>query len=323
MRRRKFIVFLGTVGAWPLAALAQEPGRTYRLGFLYPVRLEPPEAVAALFDELKQAGFVEGKNLTIEFRAFAPHPERMSEYAAELVNARVDVVHAAGPAIRVVQEATKAIPILGLSPDDLLGSGLVSSMARPDGNTTGVGFLSVDLDGKRQELLIEAVPGVRQMAALADANRGSAKLDALKEAAGARNIELSIYRISSGQEIAAAIDSAKRSGAEALNVLGSAMFFGFRQLIFERALSLRLPAIYQHPEMAKEGGFAAYGPSWVHIVRDIYARQLVQLLRGTKVADVPVEQPFKFELVINLKTANAMGITVPAALLARADKVIE
>jgi putative ABC transport system substrate-binding protein len=182
----------------------------------------------------------------------------MSEYAAELVNARVDVVLAAGPAIRVVQEATKAIPILGLS-DDLLGPGLVSSMARPDGNTTGVGFLSDDLDGKRQELLIEAVPGVRQMAALADANRGSAKLDALKEAAGARNIELSIYRISSGQEIAAAIDSAKRSGAEALNVLASAMFFGFRQLIFERALSLRLPAIYQHPEMAKEGGFAAYG----------------------------------------------------------------
>lgn len=322
MRRRECIVFLGTVGAWPFAALAQEPGRTYRLGFLYPVRLEPLDAISAFFDELRQHGFIEGKNLTIEFRAFAPHPERMSEFAVELVNARVDVILAGGPAIRAVQEATKTIPILGLA-SDLLGSGLVNSMTRPDGNTTGVSFLSAELDGKRQELLIEAVPGIRQMAALADANYERTKLDALKEAARARNIELSIYRISSGQEIVAAIDNAKTSGAEALNVLGSAMFFGLRQLIFERALSLRLPAIYQHPEMAQEGGLAAYGPSWVHIVRDIYARQLIQLLRGTKVADVPVEQPFKFELVINLKTANAMGITVPAALLARADKVIE
>jgi putative ABC transport system substrate-binding protein len=319
MRRREFICFFGAGVAWPFAVLAQEPGRTYRLGFFYPVRLEPPDAVAAFFYELKRAGFVEGKNLNIEFRAFAPHPERMAEYAAELVNSGVDILLAGGPAIGALQEVTKTIPILGLGVD---WSGRVNSMARPNGNVTGVAFVSTELDGKRQDILIEAVPGIRQMAVLAD-TKNETSLDAMKEAARARNIELSIYRVASGQEIAAAIDAAKASGAEALNVLGSGMFFGLRQIIFERALALRLPAIYQHPDMAREGGFAAYGPAWVHIVRDIYARQAIRLLRGAKVADVPVEQPFKFDLVINLKTANAMGVTVPPALVARADEVIE
>jgi putative ABC transport system substrate-binding protein len=323
MRRRDFVMFVGgAVVAGPFAALAQEPGRIYRLGFLYPAPPQPPHAVAAFFGALRQQGFIEGKNLTNELREFAPHPERMSEYAAELVKDRSDIILAAGPAIRAVQEATKTIPILGLE-NDLVKSGLVNSMARPDGNTTGVSFLATELDGKRQEILIEAVPGIRQMAALADTNQASTKLDALQESARARNIELSIYRISSGQEIAAAIDTAKTSGAEALNVLSSATFFGFRRLIIERTLALRFPAMYEHPDMAQEGGFAGYGPSWVHIVGDIYARQLIQLLRGVKVADVPVEQPSKFELAFNLKTANAMGVRVPPALLARADTVIE
>ena len=183
-------------------------------------------------------------------------------------------------------------------------------MARRNGNLTGVAFLPTELDGKRQDILIEAVPGIRKMASLADAKQRDNRLDALKEAARARNIELSIYRIASGEEIAAAIDTAKKSGVEALNVLSSAMFFGFRQVIIERTLALRLPAMYRAFKIAEEGGFAAYGPTWVHIAT-IYGRQAVQLLRGTKVADVPVEQPTKFELVINLKTAKALGVTVP------------
>jgi putative ABC transport system substrate-binding protein len=323
MRRRDFMMFVGgAVAAGPFAAMAQELGRTYRLGIFFPVRLEPPDAVAALFDELKRAGFIEGKNLTIEFRAYAPHPERMSEYAAELVKDGPDIIFADGTSIPALQEATKTIPILGIDLD-LVGLGLVNSMARPNGNVTGIAFLSNELDGKRQEILIEAVPGIRKMATLAGAKQRDNRLDALKEAASARNIELSIYRIASGEEIAAAIDIAKTSGAEALNVLSSGMFFGFRQIIIERTLALRLPAICDQLNMAEEGGFAAYGPTWVHIAGDIFARQAIQILRGTKVADVPVEQPFKFELVINLKTAKAMGVTVPEALLARADKVIE
>jgi putative ABC transport system substrate-binding protein len=323
MKRRDVLTLIaGAAVAWPFTALTQEPGRMYRIGFLFPVRLEPPDAVAAFFGELKRAGFVEGKNLTIEFRAFAPHPERIPEYAAELVKEHPDVILGAGPTIPPLQEATKVIPILALDLD-LVGSGLVNSMARPTGNVTGLVFMSNDLDGKRQEILIELVPGIRKMAALSDARmHRDNRLDMLKEAARASNVELSVYRITSGDEISAAIDSAKTWGAEALNVLSSGMFFGFRQITIERTLALRLPAMFEELNSAEEGGFAAYGASWVHM-STILARQAIRLLRGTKVADVPVEQPFKFDLVINLKTANAMGVKVPPEMLTRADKLIE
>jgi putative tryptophan/tyrosine transport system substrate-binding protein len=321
MRRREFIALMGASVAWPFAAMAQEAGRTYRLGCLLPV---PREANIAFFDELRRRGFIEGQNLTMEYRAFGPHPELIPQYAAELVKARLDLITAAGGvAVRAVQQATKTIPIVGIA-DDMVGQGLVESLARPNGNTTGISILATELDGKRQEILIEAVPGIRHMAALADSN-GTAvvKLDALLGAARARNIELSIHRIATGEEIAAAIDMAKASGATALNVLASALLSAYRQIIMDRTAALHLPAIYQWPEMAEEGGFAAYGPRLMDLYRDLLARQIVQLFRGIKVADIPVEQPTKFELVINLKTANALGVTVPPILLARADKVIE
>jgi putative ABC transport system substrate-binding protein len=224
--------------------------------------------------------------------------------------------------IRAAQKATRTIPILGIT-DDMLGAGLVSSLARPDANTTGVSILATELDGKRQEILIEAVPGLRRMVALADPNRAAVKLEALQEAARARDIELSIQRIASGEKIAAAIDRAHASGAKALNVLASPLLYANHKLIMDQANALSLPAIYQWPETAAEGGFAAYGPSLIEVFREPYGRQLVQLLRGAKIADIPVEQPTKFELVINLKTAKAMGLTVPPTMLARADEVIE
>jgi putative tryptophan/tyrosine transport system substrate-binding protein len=208
--------------------------------------------------------------------------------------------------------------------DDMVGEGLVDSLARPNGNTTGLSIFAGELDGKRQEILIEAVGGLRRMAALADAdNTTVAKLDALREAARAHNIELSIHQVAGGGEITAAIDMAQTSGAAALNVLASPLLYATRKLIMDRANALSLPAIYQWPETADEGGFAAYGPSLIEVFREPYGRQLVQLLRGVKPADIPIEQPTKFELVINLKTAKAMGVTVPESLLARADKVIE
>jgi putative ABC transport system substrate-binding protein len=180
-----------------------------------------------------------------------------------------------------------------------------------------------ELDGKRQDILIEAVPGLRRMAVLIDVNYTKfAKLEALQEAARAHNIEFSIHRIAKGEEIAAAIDSAQASGATALNVVSSPLFYANRHLIMERAAALRLPAIYFFPETAEEGGFAAYGPR-LSALSEANARQVIQLFRGSKVADIPVEQATKFELVINLKTAKAIGVTVPATLVARADKVIE
>ena len=273
---------------------------------------------------MRRRGFIDGQNLTIDYRAFAPHVDLISQYAAELVKAQPDVIYAGGgAAIRAVQQATKAIPILGIT-DDMVGEGLVDSLARPNGNTTGISILATELDGKRQEILIEAVPGLRRMAALADStNSVVAKLDELRGAARARNIELSIYRVAKGEEIAAAIDAAKTSGAAALNVLASPMLDVNHRLIMDRAAVLRLPAMFQWPEVGEEGGFSAYGPRFIDILRDLQARQLIQLLRGVKLGDIPVEQPTKFELVINLKTANKLGVTVPAILVARADKVIE
>ncbi len=321
MRRREFITLMGASVTWPFAALAQEPGRTYRLGILFAGMTQ--ELWNAILGLARRHGFIEGRNLTVEPRYYAQHLDLLSDWADELTKSRVDVIAAAGDAaIRAVQKATKTIPILATT-DDMVGAGLVNSMARPDGNTTGFSILATELDGKRQEILIEAVPGMRRMAAIADSNRADVALEALKQAARASNIELSVYRVARDQEIAAAIEEAKSSGAKALNVLASPMLWANRKSIMDQVAVLRLPAIYQFSEMAEEGGFIAYGPGLIEVFREIYGRQLVQLLLGTKVADIPVEQPTKFELVINLKTARAMGVTVPETLLARADKVIE
>jgi putative tryptophan/tyrosine transport system substrate-binding protein len=226
-------------------------------------------------------------------------------------------------AIRAAQKATPSIPIVGVT-DDMLGSGFVTSLARPTGNVTGLSILAPELDGKRQEILIEALPGIQRVAALADSNTTKqVQLDSLRHAARARNVELSIHWIAKGDDILPAIDAANAAGAAALNVLASPMLNGNRRVIIERVAALRLPAIFQWPETAEEGGLAAYGPRFDQIIREMHARQIVQILRGGKVADIPVEQPTKFELVVNLKTANTLALTVPDSFLARADKIIE
>jgi putative ABC transport system substrate-binding protein len=322
MRRRKFITLLGGAAASPFAAMAQEPGRTYHMGCLLP---NPPNEYVAFFDGLRRRGFIEGQNLTVEYRAYGQHVDLIPQYAAELVKARVDVIAGSGDeAVRAIQQATKTIPIVGMV-SDMLGSGLVTSLARPDGNTTGVSMLTVETDGKRQDILIEAVPGLRQMAVLIDVNFTikTAKLDALQKAARERNVEFSIHRIAKGEDIAPAIDSAQASGATALDIVSSPLFHAHRHLIMERAAAAHLPTIYEFPESAEEGGFAAYGPRRSQLLSEIMAQQIVKIFRGSKVADIPVEQATKFELVINLKTAKGMGVTVPATLVARADKVIE
>jgi putative ABC transport system substrate-binding protein len=324
MRRRDFITLVGgAAAAWPIAVLAQEVGRTYRVGGLSSGPRDAPPIVA-MFDELRRFGFIEGKNLTIDWREYSLHIDLISEFATDLVKSKVDVIYADGDAgVRAAQQATTTIPILGTT-DDMVEAGLVKSLGRPDGNTTGTSFLSAELDGKRQEILLESVPGLRRIAAIADSTRtAGSRLQTLKEAAHARNVDLSIHQISKPEEIPAAIDAAKTSGAAALNVLASPTLYTSRRIIMQRVAALRLPAIYQFPEEAEEGGFVAYGPRVVQVFREQKARQLVQLLRGVKPADIPVEQPTKFDLVINLTTANALGLTVPETFLARADKVIE
>ena len=323
MKRRDFMTLVGGAGvALPLAALAQKAGRTYRLGCLSPHPREIPFNVR-FFGGLRRAGFIEGQNLTIDYRAFAPQIDLLSQYAAELVIAQPDVLYAASEAaIHAVQQATKSIPIVGIA-GDMVGEGWVESFTRPNGNTTGISIFAAELDSMRQDILIEALPGIRRMAALAETRwLTEEKARALQEAARAKNVELSIYRITRAEEIVATVDKAHASGVTALNVLESSMIDGNTPLIIERVAALRLPTMYMWAYWAEKGGFIGYGPSSDHLA-DLTARYAASLLRGTMPADLPVEQPTIFDLAINLNTAKAMGVTVPESLLARADKLIE
>jgi putative ABC transport system substrate-binding protein len=307
----------------PVAARAQESGRTYRLGALYTSPRDAPQHVA-FFDELRRMGFTSGKNLRVDGRGFGKHADEFAAVARELVKDKVDVIVCGGDtAIRAPQQATATIPIVAVT-DDMVGTGLVRSLADPGSNTTGVSILASPLDGKRQEILMEVVPGLRRMAALADSNTTAPhQLQALVDAARGRGVELLLHRVAKPEEIVSTIDAAKKAGVAALNVLATPLLFNNRRIIFERVAALRLPAIYQWPEMAEEGGLVAYGPRIVRIFRDLMTRQVVKILRGTKPGDLPIEQPTQFELVINLQTAKALGLTIPPSLLARADQVIE
>jgi putative tryptophan/tyrosine transport system substrate-binding protein len=322
MRRR---AFLGTVAgaalAGPLAVRAQEAGRVYRLAMLGAGK---SSATEALLETLRRSGFVEGVNLRVDHRGFALHVDLIPQYATELVQANPDVLFATGDAaIRAMQKLTSTIPLLGVT-EDMVGSGFVSSLAHPESNTTGVSLLSAELDIKRQQILIDAAPGLRVMAALVDTNGTLAsQLPVMQAEARAHNVELLLFRVSKPDEIGPAVDAAKAARAAALNVLASPMLFGNRLEIMQRAASASLPSIYQFADMAAEGGFAAYGPTIKAVFGDTLARQMVKLLRGAKPSDLPVEQPARFDLVINLRVAKAIGLEVPPTLLARADDVIE
>jgi putative tryptophan/tyrosine transport system substrate-binding protein len=278
MRRCDFVALMGAGVAWPFAAMAQQPGRTYHIGCLFAGLV--PGLWNAFLDPALRQGFIEGRNLTVDLREYAQHVDLLSQWADELTQSRVDVIAAVGDAaIRAAQKATNAIPVLAIT-DDMVGAGLVNSMARPDGNTTGVSILATELDGKRQEILIEAVPGLRHMAALADSNRAAVKLEALQEAARARNVTLSIYRVTKGDEIVAAIETAHASGATALNVLASPILYINRQIVMNRVAALRLPAIYQWPEIADEGGFAATARTSLRSFESLMADSLFSSCAG-------------------------------------------
>ena len=327
MKRREFITLLGGAAAWPLASQAQEAGRTYRLGVLVPTVSRQAPPVLALLDELRRNGFVEGQNLTLVFGGFEIANEQLPEAAAALVKAAPDVI-VAGPQLplRALQAATRTIPLVGMS-EDMVAEGLVTSLARPGGNITGISLLSPELDGKRQDLLIEAVPGARRIAAMADSRATPTyHLQALQHGARSRGVELSVFAVGGPEEIASAIDAAKAAGAEALNFLATPLFSapGSRnnQIVMERIAAVRLPAIFQWPETAEAGALVGYGARFADMYRQ-RARIAVKILRGAKPADIPVEIPDRYELVINLRAAKAIGHEVPASLVLRADKVIE
>jgi putative ABC transport system substrate-binding protein len=321
MRRRKFVstasvgVLCGSSAVW-----AQEPRRTYRLGVL----VQPPRAqFKPLFDELGRHGFVEGNNLVVDPRGFAISAEALEETAIALVKSQPDAIYCGGDeAGRALQRATRTIPIATLT-DNMVRAGLVTSLARPGSNITGVSIFAPELDGKRLELLLEVVPGVRRLAALVDPKTTAQDhLQALTDAASTRGVELLIHQAATLREIVPAIEGAQADRAQALSVLASAMLGANHALIIEQVARQQLPTIYQWSDYAKEGALVCYGPSQSTLYRQV-ARQLVMLLKGTAPADIPVQQPTQFALSINLQTAKALGLTIPPSILSRADEVID
>jgi putative tryptophan/tyrosine transport system substrate-binding protein len=228
-------------------------------------------------------------------------------------------------ATRAAKESTRTVPIVGLS-GDMVAADLVRSFARPGGNVTGVSILSLELDGKRQEILMEAVPGARRIAVLTDPaalpRSAQPQLQALQNASRARGVEVAVFTAGAPEQIAQTMDKAKAWGATALNVLSAPLFSFNRRIVIERAAALGLPAIYEWPDMPEEGGLIGYGPRLPLIYRQL-ARLIVKVLHGVKPEDIPVEQPTKFDLVVNLKTAKALGLTIPQSVLLLADEIIE
>jgi putative ABC transport system substrate-binding protein len=324
MRRREFISLVGgAASAWPLGALAQEPGRVYRLAFITAIGRDEPPTLAFL-DELRIQGFVEGKNLKFVSDGFQFDNQKAAAMVPAIIRAAPDAIVSAGDFItEKFQEATKSIPLIAMT-EDMVAAGFAASLAKPGGNITGISLMSPDLDGKRQDILIEAVPNAHRIAVLADSN--VATLDHLRaletSARSAHGKELLVVRAANANEVMPAMNDASNQGAGALNVLSSPMLHVNRRAIIQRAADLRLPAIYQWPDTADDGGLLGYGPNVVEVFRQ-RARMVVKVLRGAKPADLPIEQPTTFKLSINLKTAKAINLTIPAGLVLRADKLIE
>jgi putative ABC transport system substrate-binding protein len=322
MKRRGVLGLLAGAAAVPFAARAQESGRSFRVGFMNPVPRTSP-AIAAFFDELRQNGFIEGKNLIVIPGGFGMKNERLSEVAATLVSATPDVI-IAGPEqpLRALQAVTKAIPLIGMT-EDMVAAGLVATLARPAGNVTGISLLSPELDGKRQDLLIEATPAMHKIAIFADSNVTTLRhVEDLQVAARKRGVETSVHGVAKRDEILAAIGDAKASVAQAINFLATPIFSIDAAVFIARVSELGMPAIYQWPENAEEGGLMGYGPRFPDVWRQ-RARMVIKVLRGTRPDEIPVEQPTRFELVINLRAAKAIGHEIPAGLVLRADMVLE
>ena len=322
MRRREFITLLGgAAAAWPLAARAQQ-GRLPLVGVLRPNPKDITETFAQPFRRYMRAiGWEEGRNIRFLFVWAEGRSDRAPALAGELIAQNVDLIIAFGdPAIRAAQRATQAIPIVGMT-DDMIGSGLAASMARPGGNTTGVSILASELDVKRLEILHEFVPQARRIAVLADPTTISTRAQL---ASGARDlgVELVQFEAQSPDEIGRALDAIAMAKVEAVNVLASPILNAARRLIIDRMHDAHLPAIYQWPETVEDGGLLSYGPRNLLCYRHVVSL-VDKVLRGAKPADLPIEQPSKFELVVNLKTAGTLGMTIPPTLLLRADEVIE
>jgi len=329
MDRRAFIGALaGGLLAGPLAADAQQSGKLFRIGVLGNVPLTDPEGArvwGAFIQGLRELGYVEGRNITIEFRSSDGKYERLPELAAELVRLKVDVIVApAGQNVVAAQRATRTIPIVMSGLTDPVESGLVASLARPGGNVTGLSGFSTEIVGKQLELLKEMAPKVSRVAILWNPANQSHPLLLREAEAAARllRVQLQTLEVRGPDDFETAFAAVTRERAGALLVAADGMFLLHRARIADLAAKTRLPAMYGLREYVDAGGLVVYGPS----LRENFRRAATyvdKILKGAKPADLPVEQPTKFELIINLKTARALGLTIPPSLLLRADEMIQ
>jgi putative tryptophan/tyrosine transport system substrate-binding protein len=325
MKRRDLITLLCGAAAWPLAARAQQASKLPTIGFLgESTPSGQRQWVAAFVQRLGELGWVEGRNVAIEYRWAEGRNERFAELSAEIVRRKVDVIVTQGtPAVLAAKQATTVIPIIFPIAGNPVANGLVASLARPGGNVTGLTNQTADLAGKRLELLREVVPSLRRLAIMANFGNPSVVLDVgeVQAAAGTLGLEVATSEIRRAEDIAPAIE-ALHGRADALYVAGDPLVTTNRNRIAILAVGARLPTIHANRENIDAGGLMSYGPNLPDLHRRA-ADYVDKILRGTKAADLPVEQPTKFDLVINLITATALGLEVPPTLLARADEVIE
>ena len=326
-RRKKWagvvtlVLGLSTGGA---VAQAQQPAGIPRIGILIASAASSVSARVETFRQrLRELGYVEGKNILIEYRYAEGKVERLPELAADLVHLKVDIIVTAGPATLAAKKATATIPIVFTAANDPLGTGVVSSLARPGGNITGLSVMAPDLDGKRLELLKEAFPKAARVAFLwqPTGSRGNLALTEMEAPAKALGVKLQSLEVRVLDDFDSAFTRAKRDGAQALITAQNPLITAQQRLVLDFAVKNRLPAMYPASEFVESGGLMSYAPNYTDLFRRA-ADFVDKILKGTKPGDIPVEQPTKFEFVINLKAAKQIGLTVPPNLLARADRVL-
>jgi putative tryptophan/tyrosine transport system substrate-binding protein len=326
MRRRKFIALLGCgVAGWPVAARGQQSTKLRTIGFLGATTPAAwSHSVAAFVHRLSELGWSEGRTIAIEYRWAEGRPERLTEISLEFVRLKVDVIvtHSSEPAL-AAKQATSVIPIVFASAGDPVGIGLVESLARPGGNVTGLSSQATDTAGKRLELLREIVINLGRLAIIGNVSNPFSVLDIREAQVAARRLglEVATVEIRRAEDIAPAFEALKDRG-DALYVCNDPIFFTNRIRINTLALGARLPTMYGFREHVEAGGLVSYGANFPDLFRRA-ADYVDKILRGAKPADIPVEQPTKFDLVVNLTTAKALGLTIPESFLLRADEVIE
>jgi putative ABC transport system substrate-binding protein len=325
LRRREFISLLGGAAAWPLAASAQQPAKLPTIGF---IGAGTPSIyaqwVTAFVQRLRELGRIEGQNIAIEYRWAEGRSERYTDIATEFVRLQVDVIVSIGtPASLAAKQATAVIPIVFVASADPIGAGLIAGLARPGGNITGVSNQHTDLAGKRLEILREVIPTLHRLAIMLRSDNPASALEVseLQSAAKALGLEIVRSEIQRAEEIAPTFESLV-GRADVLYVASDPLFTINRVRVNMLALGARLPTMYGFRDLVEAGGLMSYGASYPDLFRRA-ADYVDKVLRGTKPADIPVEQPTKFDLVINLTTAKVLGLTIPESFLSRADEVIE